>query len=468
MVRKYKAKNPRRKPSEQAIEAILGAEMSYREAGAFFNMSASTLFRSVRKRPGLSYHRVFTDEEEALLADYLLKCSSIGFGLTRAKTRQFVYEYAVRIKLADDERKYPPSWDRNKTAGVDFLLSFLGRHPELALRKPEPTSIARAIGFNRHAVELFYANLREVHNQNKFRPHQIFNLDETGLLTVVPPPKVLAKCGIKQVSQITSAERGNLVTFVGVICADVAREKVPPVFVFPRKKARADFLIDAPEGSIALANSSGWMTSELFLKVLEHIQAHTQASVDNKILLLLDNHESHISLAAIEYCVENGIVMLSFPPHTSHRLQPLDVAVYGPFKRSYASAQNDLLAEKSGKSLSVFILIFSYILYISGSPITIYDVPKLAKIAYAAAFTDRNILAAFEKPGIVPLNSQVFGEDDFALSYVTDRPHPENANPEHVDDEQDEEMSSNNIVGGPKIGKIAKHLLCFDLKCCFS
>jgi hypothetical protein len=29
---------------------------------------------------------------------------------------------------------------------------------------------------------------------------------------------------------------------------------------------------------------------------------------------------------------ENGIVMLTLPPHTLHKLQPLDRTVFGPYK----------------------------------------------------------------------------------------------------------------------------------------
>jgi hypothetical protein len=76
--------------------------------------------------------------------------------------------------------------------------------------------------------------------------------------------------------------------------------------VVPRKKTRPDFLTDAPEGSIALAKPSGWMNGELFLEVLEHIREHTEASVEYMILLLLDNHESHISLPAAQHCVDNN------------------------------------------------------------------------------------------------------------------------------------------------------------------
>ena len=41
-----------------------------------------------------------------------------------------------------------------------------------------------------------------------------------------------------------------------------------------------------------------------------------------------------------EWCIENGVHLLSFPPHCSHRLQPLDCTVYYSLKRHY-NAQCD-------------------------------------------------------------------------------------------------------------------------------
>lgn len=51
------------------------------------------------------------------------------------------------------------------------------------------------------------------------------------------------------------------------------------------------------------------------------------------MLVLLDNHESHLYLPVIDFCREYGVVLLSFLPHCSYKLQPLDRSVYGPFKK---------------------------------------------------------------------------------------------------------------------------------------
>ena len=61
-----------------------------------------------------------------------------------------------------------------------------------------------------------------------------------------------------------------------------------------------------------------------------------------RVLLIMDNHDSHISVEVINFAKDNGVVLLTFPPQCSHRMQPLDRTVYGPFKHFYNDAANAL------------------------------------------------------------------------------------------------------------------------------
>jgi hypothetical protein len=70
-----------------------------------------------------------------------------------------------------------------------------------------------------------------------------------------------------------------------------------------------------------------------------------EATEDNKVLLLMDNHKMHVSIAAITRARENGIIMLKFPPQTSQKLQPLDRCVFRPFKKILQRSMQQLDAE---------------------------------------------------------------------------------------------------------------------------
>lgn len=44
---------------------------------------------------------------------------------------------------------------------------------------------------------------------------------------------------------------------------------------------------------------------------------------------------SHRCLHVIEYVAENNVILLSVPPHFTHKSQPLDVTVYSLFKTNF-------------------------------------------------------------------------------------------------------------------------------------
>lgn len=394
---------------KQAVDRVLDGSALHTVAKEF-GLSRNTLRRYVRKiqrnettdfQPSYRPNQVFSAEEENELAKYLETMARMNHGLTTKMISKLAYDLAVK-----NNKKYPESWDQEKRAGYYWRQGFMERHPELSLKKPEATSLSRSTSFNKHNVSTFYQNLREVLNREKFGPESIWNADETGVTTVQRCPKIIAPKKLRQVGLVTSAERGQTVTVLNAINA--LGNSIPPFFIFPRQKMNPAFLFGAPPGSDGAAYISGWMTEENFALYLKHFVKYTRCSKEKKVLLLIDNHETHISLPAIDFARENGIIILTFPPHCSHRLQPLDVAVYSSFKGCYNTCvTNRLMIEKPG------------------TPLTIYDIASLVGKAFPQSFTPRNIMSGFEASGIWPFNDNKFTDVDFLCSAITDRPNPE-------------------------------------------
>jgi len=157
-------------------------------------------------------------------------------------------------------------------------------------------------------------------------------------------------------------------------------------------------------GALGLVHSSGWMTAENFFEVLKHLVKYSKCSFDNKILLIMDNHDSHLSLKGLEYCRANGIVVLTLPPHTSNKLQPLDRTVFGPFKTFFNQGATSWLLMHPAQTLSI------------------YDLPAICLQAWDRAATPTNIKSGFRCTGIMPFDRSIFKEEDFLSSYVTDQP----------------------------------------------
>ena len=74
-------------------------------------------------------------------------------------------------------------------------------------------------------------------------------------------------------------------------------------------------MANAPEGSIGLVTGNGWMNSDTFVKVLKHFKAHARPTPDYPVLLIMDNHESHLSLPALSFAKESNIHILTLVPH---------------------------------------------------------------------------------------------------------------------------------------------------------
>ena len=101
--------------------------------------------------------QVFNEEDETVLADYLHRSADIYFGLSPIDVRKLAYLVATKLNL-----KIPTSWTEKLAAGPDWFASFLKRHPTLAIRKPEATSLARTSSFNIHNSNLFFDNYQRV------------------------------------------------------------------------------------------------------------------------------------------------------------------------------------------------------------------------------------------------------------------------------------------------------------------
>lgn len=394
-----------------AIQEVLEGKMGYRRASKAYNVPQTTLERKVKearqkelssqaaaaKRLG-RYKTVFSEAQEKELVDHLLHLEERLFGVTLSDLRTLAFELAEKNKI-----QHVFNMER-RMAGKDWLYGFLKRHPILALRNPEKTSMARAKGFNRVALKMFFDLLESLYLKYQFSPNDIYNVDETGILTVPnKPSKVLALRGKKQVGSLASAERGVLVTTE--ICVNAAGNFVPTMFVFPRKRENALLMDDAPPGSFAVYHESGWINKETFLVWFKKFVEHSNPGPTKPVLLILDGHHSHTkSLELVNFARENNVVLICFPPHTTHRLQPLDVSFMAPLSAFYEQETRKWLIHHPGRY------------------VTIYQVGNLFKNAFSRAATVQNAMNGFKKTGIYPFNRDVFPEHLFAPSETTEKP----------------------------------------------
>ena len=344
-------------------------------------------------------NRVFSPEQELRIVEYAIQAARMFYGLPMKEFRKMAYEYAK----ACGSQTIPEVWEAKGRATRDWYYSFMERHPSLGLKVAEGMSIARITAFNKVTVEAFFKAYTEALEKYEFSPDRIYNMDESSLSTVMKPVKVVCERGRPVASQVTR-ERGNTMTFVGIVNA--VGQSLPPVFIIPRCRMNPAFMRNTLYGSKGILQRNGWMDGECFVETLQHLHETTGSSVEKKIMLIMDNAEGHMNIHVVEYAIEHGIVIVTLPPHTTDKLQPLDVSVFGPFKTFLRGILND------------------YSLMHPNTHITVHQLPQFASEAWTKAGTPSNILAGFRSTGIWPVNRHIFPEEAFVAAQVTERPAP--------------------------------------------
>ncbi|KAJ8877640.1 hypothetical protein PR048_022095 [Dryococelus australis] len=93
---------------------------------------------------------MFTEELEMELVEYFKELDSMFYELTRSEFFRLAYDLAQKNTIT-----HPLNWDKNRSAGNEWLKGFNHRYSEIVLKKPEQTTIARARGLICHKLTVF-------------------------------------------------------------------------------------------------------------------------------------------------------------------------------------------------------------------------------------------------------------------------------------------------------------------------
>ncbi|XP_054723962.1 uncharacterized protein LOC129234057 [Uloborus diversus] len=318
---------------------------------------------------------------ETSLVKFVINMQELGFGLTVSRIRHIAYSLAEK-ECASNNKPFPFS-DKKKCASWKWWREFRRRY-NLGLRTPENLSQYRANNSNRVLLNDFYDKLSEVYEKfpEGIKPQQIWNCDETGLCYVVKSGRVVTRIGKRFVYNRVIADKAE--THTVLPCINAAGEFGPTLLIFKGARMIDGLKIGALPNVTVAVSQSGWINSELFLMWFQKfVQGISSA---RPVALLMDSHASHITPEVIAMASENDIIIVTFPSHTSHLLQPLDVAVYRPLKLAW---QKHLRQFQEGNPLRR-----------PGR----FDFHGMFSPAFLEAFSRENIISAFCKAGVFPLN----------------------------------------------------------------
>ena len=407
---------------QMAVRDVVVYGKSKKSVAKQYRIPRETLSRHVKKAStGRGVEKIFgrktvlNSDQENELSAYLQQMEESLFGLTPANVRRIVYTYCE-----ENDIQHTFSHDK-KAAGRMWFKKFMHRHPELSIRAPEPMSIQRAMGFNEPKVniylDLLHKTLFTESGERKLPPANIYNVDETGISICHKPHKVVAQRGKKSVGALKSAERGKNTTVV--CCFSATGHYVSPFIIFPRARMKPSLMDGAPPGSIGVAHKSGWINEQLFSQWFEHFLAVVQPqNRPEPVLLLADGHSSHTqNLELIKKARENNVVIIIFPSHCTHKLQPCDISFFKSLKWHYDDRAAAWLLNHPGRAINE------------------EEMVGILNEAYGKAATIPIAVSGFRKAGIHPFDRSIF-QGQFAAAAVTDATE---ANADHTADDSSEQ-----------------------------
>ena len=150
-------------------------------------------------------------------------------------------------------------------------------------------------------------------------------------------------------------------------------------------------------------NGSGWMDQETFTEWFqnifvplvkrtrekEYIDTKDQRSLSAQYLLIYDGHTSHYSYNLLKSAIDNNIDVIVTPAHMTHKVQPLDVAIFRHFKPALEEEYISIMANKPFREVSA-----------NGELIR-----AIAKV-YIRTVTDKIVKRGFVQSGIFPWNPE--------------------------------------------------------------
>jgi hypothetical protein len=165
------------------------------------------------------------------------------------------------------------------------------------------------------------------------------------------------------------------------------------MLIFSRKNMKPELMEGAPPGAILYCHPSSWIQQHICTQWFEHFLRFAKPTNEDPAVLVLDGHYSHTrNLDVIDMVRENHVSLVCLPPHSTHRMQSLDVASMRPFETHCTQEINTWLRNHPGRA------------------VTHYQIAGLMGKAYLRAASAKTAVNGFRKTGICSMNRHVFRE----------------------------------------------------------
>jgi hypothetical protein len=323
---------------------------------------------------------------------------AFGHNLTTAEE-----ETLIRYILDLDLRGFPPRIDdvrdmanllratRHATpVGQMWPYTFIRRRPELKTRFSRAYDFQRALCEDPSVIHAWFRLVANMRAKYGIQDSDFYNFDETGfMMGVICGNMVVTRADRRGRSK--QLQPGNREWATAIECVSSDGFVLPPFLILQGVNHLASWYTecDLPPSWVIKTSTNGWTNNDTALDWIQHFDKYTctrQKGIYR--MIVLDGHESHLSVQFEEFCKEKNIITLCLPAHSSHLTQPLDIGCFAVLKRMY------------GRELEMFIK--AHIHHITKTEFLL-----AFKAAHFKAMTAANAQSGFRGAGLVPYDPQV-------------------------------------------------------------
>ncbi len=264
-------------------------------------------------------------EEELSIAQHLATFGDYGYAFDHMDLRLFVKSF-----LDKAGRSCP--YFKDNMPGEEWVRSFLERHRNMLSTRMCQNITRKRAAVSVETVTRFFDNLEDT--LKDVPPENVVNYDETNLTDDPKAKLMIFRKGTKYAERILNTSKSA----VSLMFACAANGQfLPPYIVYKAERLMDSWVQGGPVSARYNRTKSGWFDGHCFRDWLQRLAVPYFQHLSNDFprVIIGDNLASHLSADVIEICELNRIHMLFLPPNSTHLLQPLDVAVYGPMKAAW-------------------------------------------------------------------------------------------------------------------------------------
>jgi hypothetical protein len=299
---------------------------SIRAAARAHNVNYRTLARraqgGISKRAARVEQQLLSSAQEEILVQWILDLEQAGNAPNHAQLREMA-SLISRISGGSG------------ILGINWVSRFLSRHPDIHTKVGAKIESLRIQNTSPAALEEWFRLFRSVQQQYQVKEANIWNMDETGIALGVCSNQTVIGSSSTRRSYIKRPENREWVSIIESISAGGQRTK--SLVIFKGKTIQNTWFSDKdiPDW-LYTTSENGWTSNAIGLRWLRDIfLPETRPEGNEARILLVDGHGSHATIEFMWECRQNNVHLVYLPPHSSHVLQPLDLACFGPFKSRY-------------------------------------------------------------------------------------------------------------------------------------